>query len=837
MTFTSDNTPPDAEYFPVFDNAGLKTSSPAGVGIGNVSKKITSIASAQAQFNPDTAQKLARECYQSSTSWLDSSRRSKWADSLAAAQGKHPSGSKYLSGDYRYRSRLFKPKTRSMIRKAEASTAQAFFANENVVNIAPQDDNDMRQHASANIMDRLLQYRLTKTIPWFQTLVGARQDAEIMGICVAKVFWKYKEKLINTEVRPKIDEMTGMPFFDENGEIDMDFFDTFEKTHDHPWIDLIAPENFRFDPGADWRNPISTSPYTIELIPMYVADAKMMVKSGKWNEVSDGALMAATDVQNETTRASREQERIPGKDKTEHSPRTFDICWIKENIIRNEGEDMHFLTLHGADTILTNPVPVADVYLHGIRPYVCGNIVTESHKTYPSSKVELIKDLQTQTNDIVNLRLDNIKLALNPRQFVKGGQGLDLQDLRTFMPGKTIITSGKDDPRNIVLWDRPPDMTGSAYQDEDRLNMSYDELVGGTSNSAIEANRQVYQAVGNMEMMAGSASVIEEYDQRVFAITFVEPIIRHLVLLEQAYETDPVILALAGTEAQLWQKFGINEITDELLKQELTIKINVGLGATNPATRLQNFLTASKSIGELYGPLAAMASKPEEVVAEIFSLCGYRDGKRFFQKDFDFKSAMQQMNQGKDKGQDPQQLMQLEMMKTKAKMQQEDAAQKSQAQQDTLSQTMAAKREERKIQLMHEADMQKVWLDHQLRMKEAEAKTKASENAAASKSQEKPSTVVQFDANDALENIGKNLEGLATHVSSNIDNMAKSHSESLRGIGEVVSHMAAHSQSHNDAMSQAIHKLASATQKSSAPKKRRVIRDEKGRLVGAEEYE
>lgn len=831
MTWESTNTAKDAEFYPVYDNAGSKSLSQAGTsrgvvdGVGSTENPprhggITSIISQKSEFDPDLAQRLAKECYEASTTWLDSGRRSKVADSYAAFQGRHPSGSKYLSGDYRYRSRLFKPKTRSMVRKAEAATAQAFFANDDVVSISPQDDDDVHQQASAKIMDRLLQYRLTKTIPWFQTLVGARQDAEVTGICVAKVFWKYKEKLVGTEPRPRIDQLTGLPTFDEFGEIAMDYFDTFEKTEDHPWIDLIAFENFRFDPGADWRNPISTSPYNIELIPMYVADAQALVKSGAWNQVSDGALMAATDVDDQTTRASRERDRVPGKDKTTHSPRSFDICWARENIIRHEGEDMHYLTLHGTGILLTNPVPLSEVYLHGIRPYVCGNVLTEAHKTYPTSKVELIKDLQTQTNDIVNLRLDNIKLALNPRQFVKGGQGLDLQDLRTFMPGKTIITSGKDDPRNIVLWDRPPDMTQSAYQDEDRLNMSYDELVGGVSNSAIEANRQVYQAVGNMEMMAGSASVIEEYDQRVFAETFVEPIIRHLIKLEQAYETDATVLAIAGKEAQLWQKFGINEITDELLKQELTIKINVGLGATNPATRLQNFLLASKSVGEMYGPLAAMASEPEEVVGEIFSLCGYRDGKRFFQKDFDYKAAMQQMSQGNDKGKDPKALMELEMFKIKAKMQSDDAAQQSQAKQDILSQQMSAQRETKKIELEHKAEMYRLWFEHQLRMQEATEKNKEGS---------KPSTVVQFNADEALENIGKSLESLAGNALGNLSEASGRSEQALSNISQLVSHMAENSQISNDALTAAIEKLAK-------PKKRRGRKEKDGTLI-VEEYE
>ena len=43
---------------------------------------------------------------------------------------------------------------------------------------------------------------------------------------------------------------------------------------------MIAPENLRVDPGADWMDPINSSPYVIYCIPMYLHDIKT-----KMNEV------------------------------------------------------------------------------------------------------------------------------------------------------------------------------------------------------------------------------------------------------------------------------------------------------------------------------------------------------------------------------------------------------------------------------------------------------------------------------------------------------------------------------------------------------------------------
>lgn len=617
------------------------------------------------KVSPGMAKKVAQECYESSTNWLNAGRRLKWTNSLRAFQGEHPSGSKYLSTDYQYRSRIFRPKTRAMVRKGEAATAAAFFSNDDVVNIQPQDDNDPQQLASAKINQHLLQYRLTKTIPWFLTLVGARQDCEVMGIAIGKCFWKYSEKYTHTEKRPVIHHALGTPLMGADGQPIHEDIDHFKKTSDHPWIDLVAPENYRFDAGADWRNPVATSPYNIELIPMYVCDVQAKIEAGEWLHVGESSLWASSDLDDDTTRRARELGRVPGKDQDAWKPRQYDICWVRENIIRFGGRDWHYYTLSSSGALLTMPKPIEEVYLQGVRPYVCGFIIPEAHKTYPSGKVEMVRDLQTQTNDVANLRLDNVKLTLNPRQFLKAGSGADPQDARIFNPGKVVITK---DPRNDIVWDRPPDATASSFEEQDRINLDFDELAGGTSNQSIQQAPNVYQAVGNTDALMASGTQLEEYEQRVFAETFVEPILRQLVLLEQAYETDPVVLAIAGKEAQLYQKFGINEITDELLKQELTIKVNVGIGATNPQTRLRNFAAAGEMLGKMYGPLVPMASNFNEVWKEVFSLCGYKDGERFMKPNFDPEQAMQMQNGGK-KGEDPQQKMQIAQMQVQADMQ------------------------------------------------------------------------------------------------------------------------------------------------------------------------
>jgi hypothetical protein len=674
------------------------------------------------EMSPDLARRLAQEAYDSSTDWLDSGRRAAWTDSLRAFQSLHPTASKYLSRDFMYRSALFRPKTRAMIRSDEAQTAAAFFSNEDVVSITPGDGDDPIQKASADLNQQLLQYRLTKTIPWFLTLLGARQDADVQGVCIANAGWRFEEV------------PTGEMATDINGEE----IEVMKRVKDEPFIDLLAPENIRIEPGADWRDPINSSPYVIHLIPMYIEDVRDRIATGEWLPVSDNALRSSSDSDDDTTRSAREPKRVPGKDTTAWKPRAYTICWVRRNIMRWGGEDWNYYTLSSGE-LLSDPVRLIEVELHGMRPYVMGYVVLESHRTYPSGKIELVADLQRAANDDWNLRFDNLKLSLNPRQFVRAGSGYEQQDLTRFAPGKVIIANvGKDEPlANSVLWDRPPPPDAAAYAEQDRINYDWDQLSGSFGMESVQASSMREAPATGMNLLSGMSSGMNEYELRVFAETFVEPLLRLMVKLEQVYETDPVILGLAGKKAQLYQKYGLNQITDELLNQEITTKVNVGIGATNPALKLRNAMGMAAAIGQIFGPLAAQKLDFDETFAEFAALSGYKDGKRFLKDDAPSIQEMmlqQQIAQLTGKGSQgappDQSKVQAAQITSNARVQEQQLRMESDQRSDQmdLQRVMLAEQGENyRTQLQLNVEMQKMQADqaHQTAMAHAKMQAEA----------------------------------------------------------------------------------------------------------------
>jgi hypothetical protein len=99
-------------------------------------------------LNREQALQVARDAYKSSTTYFDGNFRKQMEDALRMFQSKHPLDSKYNSDAYKYRSKLFRPKTRSVIRKNEAAAATAYFSNIDVVNVAPANEKDPQQVAS-----------------------------------------------------------------------------------------------------------------------------------------------------------------------------------------------------------------------------------------------------------------------------------------------------------------------------------------------------------------------------------------------------------------------------------------------------------------------------------------------------------------------------------------------------------------------------------------------------------------------------------------------------------------------------------------------------------------
>jgi hypothetical protein len=680
---------------------------------------------------------LARTCWDQSESFVQSELQKPWERALDHFHGRHPSGSKYNSDDYRGRSKLFRPKTRSTIRKGEAACAAAFFSTQDVVSVTAVDDGDPVQIASAEVMQRVLQHRLTKSIPWFLIVQSQFQTAKTMGYCVSRQEWLY-ERVIETVQQQVMDPMTGAPVLDaETGEpiaIDVPM-ETVRK--DIPVIKPIPPENFRFHQGADFLNPAEDSPFIIEREAVYAGALKGNAgsKDGaiQWLDVDDATMAEAKVDTTSSVREKRSGYDPLDPDGTSESIEDHELVWRHRNIIRDEdGTDWFFYSL-GTVALLSEPVPLRDAFpvlRDGERPYVIGYGQLEAFTATPTSQATLLGDLQVAVNDVQNLRMDGLKHSLHPKTRIKAGQQIDIKAATSGAPGSAVVVK---DPATDIVYDRPPDVTSTAYAEQDRLNVDFDELAGAFSQGTVATNRRMNETVGGMALLTNAANAVTEYDLRIFAETWVEPVLRQLIRLEQRYESDDVILGLAMRQSetlQNLQRYGVSPDLDRLLDQELTVTVNVGIGQTDPNMRLQKFQTAMGALMQIGMGLAQMMGGPQvlqspafqAIAKEIFGAAGYKDASRFLafqdQGQDPTQAAVQQVQM---QAQQAIQQLQAQMAEMQKAIEDKNADRQLRAWEKTVDVQAAMSRQERELAAKIALERQKMTVDAAMKREDREA--------------------------------------------------------------------------------------------------------------------
>lgn len=642
---------------------------------------------------------IARDAYETSDDFFGSSLRKQIEKNIDLFNSRHPSGSKYHLDSYKFRSKIFRPKTRSSIRRHEAAAATAYFSSQDIVSCQADDENDEVAAFGALVGENLINQRMNEPkMKWFQTCLGAYQDAMVQGAVVSFQDWKYAEE--------DVEEENELQVYVDGKQIPQEKVVEKRVIEDRPLIDLVPIENFRFDPASDWRDVIESSPYLVHMLPMYRYEVEERMENtdphtgeAKWKqvEISSGEKTG----ENDSTRQRRTDGREDSKDQN-HNTKRFDIVWVHRNIVRYEGKDWLYYTL-GTTALLSEPVLLKEVFPQERGVYVLGVCNIETHKTIPAGVTELTQGLQQEVNDIANQRLDNVKLVVNRRHYVKRNKGVDTNAMVRSVPGGVVLTDDID----AIKPEDVRDVTSSSYAEQDRLNNDFDELAGSFSGSSVASNRQMNETVGGMELMNADANSVTDYQLRIFSETWLKPVLQNVLTLEKAYESDPKRLSAAGN--------GIEpQIALEALKRDITLNLAVGFGATNPQKQVEK-LTFGLNAVLGFMPHMAARIKGEDVIQEVFGALGYQDGKRFFEMEDDENPQVTQLKQLVAQLQ--QQLrgrMAEKQMESQTKLQIENVRQKGQIQRDQLKYQFEQQKEQLKSHLEY--------IDKQIKAEENEIK-------------------------------------------------------------------------------------------------------------------
>lgn len=557
----------------------------------------------------------------------------------------HAEGSKYLGGAYRGRSRLFVPKTRSAVRKNLATAAGALFSNENPVNVEAEYQDDPAQMATAAVLKEDLAYRLGRSsarsgMPWYQIALGGCLDSQLTGLTISKQYWQYEE-VASTETvsMPLTDPETNAAVVDLHGQPVMvpTEVPSSRVTFDRPMIELMPIENALIDPAAPWYAPEQLGRWFSMRYPMGLSDVKSMLNSpGKngsdtgWIAVSEELLLKGR-LDDDRSAVRRAREGGPDRYQDGRGTNDLDIVWIQENFLRISGVDYTWWSVGRYGYISkVRETHIAYPALDGERPYVLGFAQIDTHRIFPMSPVESWQPLQLELNDITNLRQDTLKRAIAPLAMVKRGANVDLPALqRRGQPEAVVMLN---DPAKDVVLQQTPGPSGAAYTETSVNNAMFDELAGVFSTSSVQSNRQLNETVGGMRLMSGAANSVSEFDLRTWVETWVERALRQVVHLVRAFESDEKILQLCGAKANVANKYNYLPTLSDFDATEVSLRVNVGIGALDPMQQLGKLKVAAEMLGPMLPILKAQGITPdgEAWVEEIMGKAGFRDGKRFF---------------------------------------------------------------------------------------------------------------------------------------------------------------------------------------------------------------
>lgn len=576
----------------------------------------------------------ADEIHEKSMSYLDANITNTWERTLSHFNNEHAPGSAYRRSDFR-RSRTFRPKTRANVKQSESALANAAFSTLNMVQVSPVNPANPQQAIAAGVRKALLEHRLSYRMPWFLTVQGAFQSTKVYGICISEQYWDYHE---DTDIVPEYDEVSGAPIKDEEGYA----LGREERVlrRDKLCCDLVEPENFLFDPMCDWRDPAGTSPYLVRKYPMYAGEALELMerndpKTGResWRSYDLAEILATRrDFYHRTRQAREGRQRVDPADLDRGNE--FSTVWAHRNIIRVDGTDYEFWTM-GTELVLTDPVPLRELHpwlREEERPFVVGYSTLEAFRNYPAGDAEQSGPLQTEINMVANQRLDNVKLVLNKRYFVRRGSQVDLDALIRNTPGGGVMMNDTEKDVNVV---NTPDVTSSSYQEQAVLSQEFDELVGGFNPA-----QQQGSSVAGQQMGAATAGAVNDYGIKIFIETWYEPVLRQLDRLIGMYETDENLIQIAGDAAQAFDKMGTNKIPDSIFLESLNVHVDIGMGNTDPMRKAERLIFATTQTAQLPG--MAMRIKGKQIADAIYGSVGYRDSSQFVMTDEEFAQFQQE---------------------------------------------------------------------------------------------------------------------------------------------------------------------------------------------------
>jgi hypothetical protein len=249
-----------------------------------------------------------------------------------------------------------------------------------------------------------------------------------------------------------------------------------------------------------------------------------------------------------------------------------------------DGGQIKYVVFQPNMAILEDPVdnPYGDRY-----PIVFGQCLTVAHRLIGEGFAEPLEGPQESYNYFLNMRKDNIALALSPPALINRYANVELGNIVNTKPGGVVL--GDMIGEDAVRWPKIPDVTATSYSDAAADDYMMQEMSGVTQTK--EGLSQAEKAtVAQLNYMESN----EKINLFIFLIaeTYWKQFHSQLAYLIQTFETDQKILRIAN---QTWKvKMNMPELPDveDVGDFDADIVVKVGPTVAGRQADIQNTMLA-----------------------------------------------------------------------------------------------------------------------------------------------------------------------------------------------------------------------------------------------------
>ncbi len=269
-------------------------------------------------------------------------------------------------------------------------------------------------------------------------------------------------------------------------------------------------------------------------------------------------------------------------------------------------DDRYAMIINGSEVAYDGPTPY---WRHMSKPFVVESYEPLPNEFYGMSAVELIADLQEETNTHRNQRVDNVSLVLNKMFLVKRSVDIDESDLIS-RPGGIVYVDSFDDIKEFQM----SDVTGSSYNEEQLVKLDMENTLGVPSVvRGVDSSRR--ETATEIVTKSSNAGIRFDVKIMLFESLGIKRLSRLMDMNNQQFIDDDRLIHLVGPMgAGEWREVHPTEIVGEfdyrpagpaidpvankeLRRQQLTQLLEIAVRTQNPYI---NMYELTKTLFESY---------------------------------------------------------------------------------------------------------------------------------------------------------------------------------------------------------------------------------------------